>query len=681
MTPHRRPLLLSPLLGLAALGVTKTAEASPRKSNTATDLPRNLQVGDVDGDGFQDLVQFGRNKVFAYKTNFKRDGILHGYLPAEITRLVLGDFTTNGREHGRDQICAVTKAKTLMCYASSDDNRELWWWWTQPNFIEDSEEVIVGDFDGNGADDLLLYKSATGSMRFFTRYAGKKRFQPMKDVDMGNLGDFDRRNKVVLAGDFGQAVGRDDLLFRDKSTGKISRYDSATKNGKTTFWWAFHTRAGFVQKQEVVRSANVEGGNRDGVAVFDPVASEFRFYKAEYAGGNLRTSGTVAGNLAGKRGFTPVFGRFAAWNSEPGTKRDDILLYEHKSSQLLRFDARWDSKAKRRTYWSAYRASAPNYHAGWPAMRKDKIAVAKCKFSDVSNEPRSHTAIKDRFAKSGKGKDGWWDFAWEQSYGMIDTQVTMPTAWKEMDHTRALWKQLPSRWDRISACMTTHNVDTNKFKAVVAYMNANEEVGRGGKGVVLYKGADHSNMLGHEIMHTYGLPHAFSSDGKAYEDGYDIMGGISGPDAHYSYSGPFARTGVGLHAYHRAKVGWLPSNRKLTLRVTSRAQTKTVSLATVDRPEANGMLLAEIRKDDGTRLFVEFREKHGWDKGIPEDTVLIRRIAEHPSPTDHNEVTYLQDAHGGPAYTQGESFARFGITITVKKINHAAGTAEVEIRY
>lgn len=678
MSKSIRPLLPS-LLTLAALAIPATAGASARKSNSKTGLPRNLQLGDVDGDGFQDLVQFSRNKVFAYKTNFKRDGILHGYLPAEIDRLVLGDFTTSGREHGRDQVCAVTKTKQFMCYSSSNDNRDLWWWFTQPNFVQASEQIIVGDFDGNGADDILLYRPSTGGMRFFTRYVDKTQFQPMKDVALGNLSTFDRKNKIVLAGDFGQAVGRDDLIFWDKGSGKLSRYDSVTSNGKTTFWWAFHTSSGFAQSHEFVRSANVQGGTRDGIAVFDPTHSEFRFYKAEYNNGSLAAAGNAAGNLAGKRDFTPIFGHLSGWHSEPGTKRDDILLYNNKTNALMKFDARWNSKSKQgRTYWSAYTASAPNNHTGWPAMRKDKIFVGKCRFSNVTPETRTHKQLADRFGKSGRGKAGFYDYAWDQSYGMVDIQLTMPKEWKKMLHSVSQWKAVDERWHRIGKCLQRHGVDTSEYKAVAAFINSPAEVGAAGNRAVFYKDADHSNMIAHEMFHTYGLPHSFNVAQEAYKDGYDIMGGIP----NYSYNGTFARTGVGLHAYWRSKLGFLPSHRRLVLNRGSSTKTKKVTLAAVDRPESNGVLLAEIRNSNGNKVLVELREKRGWDRNIPKTAVLVRRAYSHPNPEDSREVTYLQQANGkGPDYTTGETFQLATLKVKVLSMNASAGTAEVEITY
>jgi len=36
-------------------------------------------------------------------------------------QLIVGDFTTSGREHGKEQVCAIFVDNSLGCYAISDD--------------------------------------------------------------------------------------------------------------------------------------------------------------------------------------------------------------------------------------------------------------------------------------------------------------------------------------------------------------------------------------------------------------------------------------------------------------------------------------------------------------------------------------------------------------------------------
>lgn len=683
-TPPKTMANLRTTLLLSALGMLGAASAAhagaPRKSNSLTMLPRNLHVGDVDGDGLQDFVQYGHNKIFAYRANYERDGILHAYLPSPVERLILGDFTTSGREKGRDQVCAVLHNKTLRCYSSSDDNRTLWWWFVQSNFIGKSEQIIVGDYDGNGADDLLLYNSKTGGMRFWTMRPGKVKFQPMTNVSLGELAQFDRRDKILLTGDFGQGTARDDLLLWDRAKGQLSRYDSIPKSGQTTFRLAFHTAPGFLQGRDLVRVANLEGGPRDGVAVFDPAAGTSRFYRAREAPGGLQPAPVTPGNLAGKEGFLPVFGHFATQKGERGDERDDLALYKHATGELLRLDARWDPKRKEHTFWSAFRAPAPANHAGWPATRKDRLIAGKCKFADISAEPGSDQEYRDRLSKTGAGKHGLWDFMWDISYGTVDIDATVTSGWRTMDLTLAQWMALDARHLRARKCLDTWGVDYSKFPIRLAFVNSASDVGQNNEWAVFFPGADHANMLGHEILHTnwYDLPHSMDDKGDAYGDGYDIMGGVP----NLSFSSTFGRTGVGLHSYNLERLGFLPDHRTRTLTRGSKPRTDRLRLAAVNRPESNGYLLVKIPKSElFAELAIEFRDSTAWDRGFPEAGVMVRRVGKHPDPKNPRKTTYLQTTGAGPMFTKGEVYKGHGVTITVKQIRKSAGTAEIEIVY
>lgn len=668
-----------PIATLLLLGTASAAHATARKTNSETNLPRNLHVGDVDGDGLQDFVQFGRNKIFAYKANDKRDGILHAYLPGEIDRLVLGDFTTSGREHGRDQVCAIMKNNTLRCYSSSNDNRTLWWWFAQPNFIQDSEQIVVGDFDGNGADDILLYKKTTGRIRVFTRRPGKAQFQLMPNVALGNLSTFDRKNKVLFAGDFGQATGRDDLMFWDKGTGRISRYDTVTSDGKVTWWWAFHTSNGFVKSGEVVRVANLTGGSRDGVALIDSLRKKYRFRTANFASGGLKaTTNVIEGNLATiGNGFAPVFGHFAHWNNEAGNKRDDLALYRYTTNEILRLDARWDNKKKRHTYWSAWRRPAPKNNSGWPAMRKDKLMAVKCKFKGTTATPRTDTEYRARLTKTGQGKDGFYDYMWDVSYGMVEVDATVKSGWKTMNVTKNQFMAIDKRWKRVKKCFDTWSVNADPYKSRIAFLNMPSEVGAHGEWALFDTNRDHQNMLGHELLHTYGLRHAWDDRDNAYGDGYDIMGGIP----NLSYTGTYERTGVGVNAYSLKRLGFLPGHRVRTLKQGNAKKTVTLRLAAVTRPESNGVMLVQIDLKNGDKVLIEFRDNKDWDRGFATPGVMIRRAGTHPDPENERETTFLVTKGQGPMFTKGEEFQDFGVSLKVMNTWNSIGSAEVKIIY
>ena len=679
-------VLASALSLTAPLLVPDSAHANPRKSNTQLPLPRHISIGDIDGDGLQDMVQFAGNRIFAYRTNYTRDGILHGYLDSEVRQLVLGDFETQSTTKRREEICAVHKDNTFRCYGASPNKRELWWWFTQPNFISNDEQAIVGDFDGDGNDDIMTYNPSNGAIELWARQPGAFEFRPLKDFTLGNLGKIDRKNKVLLAGEFGQNAGRDDLLVWDKSAGRIYRYDSVTdKSGKRTFWWAFTTKTGFVKSGQTVRVANLTGGTHDGVVLTDGKGG-YQFFQAKYDNGRLAPqTGLDLGNLPNHKGMDAYFGRFAHWSNEPGTDRDDVLLYNRSTNQLARLDARWDANKKRKTYWWAYTHAAPDNDTGWPAMRTDKWRALKCKLEGESTA-MPDTYYAELMTKQGNGKYGMFDFMRDSSYGMINLETDIPNGTRTIP-IRLGSEDAKSRAKVNEACRKAWDVSLTGYRGLVVFVNGATDLGASGdRRVTLTNTRNDQNVTAHEMLHIYGLPHSFddsnyqNADWAAvgeYHDGWDVMGS----EPFRGYQGAFGKTGTDLHAYNKKRLGWLPAHRIGVLEPGSVKKTETLTLAFVNRPESNGYLLVEIEIADGWRLLLEARESYGLDRDIGKTGVFIRRTMEHPHPNDTSEVTELQTDGGGAVRQPGTTWSGFGVTVEVKNIDSFKGVATVEVTY
>ncbi len=699
--------IASILLAFMISGAAQAARVLPKPV-----LGHGLALGDVDGDGLEDFVQFAKNRIFVFRTDSKKTGILHKYVDQTVRRIVLGDFATSGREHGRDQVCVWLGDNTIRCYASSDDNRDLWWWFSQPSFMGLYDDAIAGDFDGDGGDDILLHNRYTGAIKLYTRIDNRGVFVPMPDFHPGNLEHIDLKNKQLFAGEFGQASNRADLLVVDPSSGAISRYDSATDNqGKKTFWWAFHTRAEFVNEGEMVSVANIDGGTRDGV-VLSTEEGAYRFFKAEYDNGNLKAvSGSVIrpGNLDDHRDVTPFFGKFAAFDNEAGSKRDDVLLYKSSNQSIVRIDARYDVQARRHTYWWAYTGPRPSLNEGWPKPRKDKWLVLKCKLKDIYDGFEKESYYLDLFTKRGAGKESMWRYAHDMSYGMIDLDPDLPQGYKTIDATLkdATEKVIRDgnlehnimRWGLNDMCMHAWGIDNaDQYKAVISIFNKTGiDMGEysGGaipyRGVVLHKDAFHLNMVSHEAGHTFGLPHSFDDTrntvcktcGKThprpYYDPYDIMGGL--PEIRFQ--GEYKDSGPGIHGFNRQRMGALPSGRVTTLTISPPYSTEEHRLVALDKPECHGPLLIVLNAgSSGPRYAIDFREKQGWDRKFPQTAVHIRRIGKHPHDNDDSTVTYLQTtAAGNNDFLAGDEFKGSFATVKVKHIDEAGGIATLDITY
>src|SRR6185503_16768197 len=100
-----------------------------------------------------------------------------------ISRVLTGDFSNSGK----DQVCVILDDNSLSCYGLSTDGTDLWWWFTQGNFLGSNEDAIVGDFDGDSKDDVLVYPRAGGAYRMYS-VKGSAFFAATLSFAPGNIG-------------------------------------------------------------------------------------------------------------------------------------------------------------------------------------------------------------------------------------------------------------------------------------------------------------------------------------------------------------------------------------------------------------------------------------------------------------------------------------------------------------
>jgi hypothetical protein len=305
-------------------------------------------------------------------------------------------------------------------------------------------------------------------------------------------------------------------------------------------------------------------------------------------------------------------------------------------------------------------------------------AVIKCKFSDQPQEP----AFDAGLFTGNNGMLGYWR---DVSYGIISLNGTTVHGWYTLPYTLAEAKT-KSRQENIDGCIEAaedQGVDLSQYYGVVAIINAQLDSGAQGIGRVLLDPLSwFPTFAGHEMGHGYGLDHSYDDSGVVYcanyqpgeyGDGWDIMSAETfGPDDP-TFTGTYGKSGPGLNALKLQELGWLPGNRKFTW--TGNSQTMTV--AALNHPEASGYLMCKVPRDLFQDFFyytIEFRSKSGWDRAIPQDTVLIheRRV---------NGLHYLIRAGGGAERLAGEAFddLNYNVTITVLGIDSFSSTATVNV--
>ncbi|WP_437679000.1 FG-GAP-like repeat-containing protein [Sorangium sp. So ce131] len=594
-----------------------------RGSNTQNMLPNNTLLADIDADGVSDFLQFTSNKLFVSKTDFEKTGVLHLYTRRPITRVLTGDF------HGDryDQTCLILDDGSLECYGISTDRRELWWWFTQGSFVGSNEDAIVGDFDGDRRDDILVYNRSGGAYRMYS-VKGDHFFASTPLFHQGNLSGIATSGVTLRAGDF-NGDGRDDIMAVN-GWGQVLYYASVFDGTNHTFWWAFTTRSGLVSADDQVQAARIDDNAADDVVLRNRVTGATRFFRMEYQAGDLPAlPGVALGQIDTAGGSQLFFGSLRGDLAEPGGHyREDAIVYQPSWNGVIRSDARWDGSGL--TYWWVYTQYAPGNHAGWAPFTAKPWLVLKCKFRDIATEPQAHPFFRNLF--TGDSAFGTVNYFRDQSYGSWDlTGTQIPSSWYTMSVTLDQSRSL-SRWDRIQRCVDAYGGSTSGYVSVVALINGAVDSGAAGNRVLLDPGAWNVTFAAHEMAHGFGWGHSFDDTTRRaaswsgpgeYWDHWDIMSAMNV----YTFNNLAGfQAGPEMNAPLRAQKSFLPAHRTLQLNPGSARQTATLKLAALTRPEADGPLMVRVGANNNDHYVIEYRMRSGWDQGIPRDTVLLHRV-------------------------------------------------------
>jgi len=109
------------------------ASQARMKSNTQVQLPENLYLGDLNGDGIDDFIQVSgsagssnHNRIMVFGTNSNNTGMMHLYLSSDVVKLFTGNFMLKTEaNYGPDQLCVTTASGLLNCYLTRTGARSL----------------------------------------------------------------------------------------------------------------------------------------------------------------------------------------------------------------------------------------------------------------------------------------------------------------------------------------------------------------------------------------------------------------------------------------------------------------------------------------------------------------------------------------------------------------------------
>jgi M6 family metalloprotease-like protein len=306
-----------------------------------------------------------------------------------------------------------------------------------------------------------------------------------------------------------------------------------------------------------------------------------------------------------------------------------------------------------------------------------------CKFSDVAAEPKDYAFFAGMYGSTYPGLNHYWQ---EQSYGTIniDGSGVAGTGWFTLPSPRstyvvggALNMALISQ-DCANAADSV--VDFRNYIGINMMFNENlDGPAWGGSTTITVDGIRRSwnatwmppwgysdlSVLAHEMGHGFGLPHSSGRYGNIYDSAWDVM---SDPmwNCEPSRDPTYGCIGQHTNAYHKDKLGWIPSTQKYIA-----AGSSTIVIDDLALASTTNYRMAQIAINTlGTRFYtVEVRKLTGYDVKLPGFAVVIHEV---DTTRDRPAQVIDSDNNGnngdaGAMWITGETFAAaaIGLTVTV----------------
>lgn len=393
MNTTKRLLTITALVLAASPAAAKTHFNSREKlfTNASASPPhRNLILADMDGDGRKDLVGYTQDAwgweisvgdATSQNTPLKARLDSHGD-PAfrmsngsvvSIDRVFAGHFTSSLREDvcfrsvangyywdsGRIY-CFMMSGGALVQTAGSSLSAPPAW--------QQTHAYTVGDFDGDGLDELLTYNGSNGgdAMVFeYTPSGSLQGFWNKSDFDRGNLAGFYAPGAITMfVGNFADHSGegrRDDLFVFNHTTRNAwvfhARRDGA---GKTTFWVRSNVTGSLTSGNEWPTIADADGNGFEDLILHDRYYGNLRFLSlGDFSHFQPLPYGSpVQGQLPWFGSATEHYLFFAELTTfaEGGgsERRDDVLAFIVPWNQYRAYDARFCASgcgSPMKTYW------------------------------------------------------------------------------------------------------------------------------------------------------------------------------------------------------------------------------------------------------------------------------------------------------------------------------------------
>jgi hypothetical protein len=313
-----------------------------------------------------------------------------------------------------------------------------------------------------------------------------------------------------------------------------------------------------------------------------------------------------------------------------------------------------------------------------------------CKFADIATEPKPLSYFQNMYATSYPGLDAYWR---EASYDTVNLADSRAVGWFTLPKPMSAYQidDANIRWtDLLLDCAAQADpiVNFNDYMGINLMLNGEPGCcAWGGNRTVTLDGTyrtwsvtwlppwSYTNLgyVQHEMTHAYGILWHSYANNNAYGDYWDVVSAAQvGSDTPV-----YGRVGQHTQAYHRDYLGWLPSDRVLTVG----EGTTTFKLERTTQPGATGYLMAIVPINGYSSHFyaLEARQQVGFDSNLRDQSITIHEIGGTRHFVQLMDPIAIGEPFAGYAWQPGQTWAAPEGGLTVHIDNAYAGGFEVTV--
>lgn len=621
---------------------TRTGHARRHvRFNSQLELATHVSFGDIDLDGHSELVQWAATGIFATQVDGYGTGLMHMYDDPELVGVIPGEFSGTGR----DFPCMRRVNGSLFCVGLDPIETTFWPWFHQGNVLERDDEIVLGDFDGNGRDDMLVLPKTGTSLILSIRDDAGFDVIPYHATDAPT---WFARPVRVRAADF-SGDGRTDLLLAH-ANGTLARYDAYVEAGSIGFTQIWSLIDAVTAGEEVL-VASIDTDDREDIHLHTLATGVNRFFKADVgADGKLVPIDDVVAPTTPPG--VPV--RWARVRKAPGVVpgRDDMVLFDDDTVRTL--EATFD---RVHTFDRGVEQPAPSNHE-WPKPTIVDWHGLACRYQDMASTPATMGIATMGWRM---GEMGLWHVA-EATYGLVRLRPKTPATWFTTDLPSSNAGASPTTL--VDRCIAAAGIAPTSTAPVTAFWNGSAASPRveGRSAFVPLAGVPDGDT---------GAPMRFAQ--SIYDQlglGRSYLAPIEAPvpqTEHHLLDGVERLLLLGE--------GRIPSSRIVEMTTGGADHSIDLILGAINRPETSAPLMVRAHNQDGSYFTIELRTPAAY--GFVSDSgVSVHRIRTVNGRPTSVRVSPGTEGRLGPNQSFAVSDASVpsaGVSVRVSSI-HASGT-------